>query len=161
MNEYHINNYGLEIIKEREGLTLKPKKRLEGGGYFIGFGHNILEHEQYLMNGITEEKAVDILRGDCLDAEKLVKQSVNVPLNGNQFSALVSLAYNIRNFSSLGLIKNINDGIRTNEPEWKQAYWEQYSLAYNPIKKVKERLKGLLIRRQKEYNLFVKPTESE
>ena len=62
MNDYRINNDGLEIIMECEGLLLKPKKRLEGGGYVIGFGHNMLAGEEYMMEGITEELAIDILR---------------------------------------------------------------------------------------------------
>ncbi|MFA5014325.1 MAG: lysozyme [Actinomycetota bacterium] len=157
MNDYRINNDGLGIIMEREGLTLKPKIRLEGGGWFIGFGHNILPGEEWMMNGITKEQAIEILRNDCKDAENKVRKAVKVELNENQFSALVSLAFNIRNFENLGLIRNINDGIRENDPEWRQAYWEQYSKAYDPIKKMKIIYKGLLIRRGKEYKLFVKP----
>jgi len=157
MNDYRINNEGLEIIKEREGLTLKPKRRLEGGGYFIGFGHNILLGEEYLMQGITESAALDILRNDCKDAENKVRKAVKVELNENQFSALVSLAFNIRNFENLGLIKNINDGIRVTDPEWRQAYWEQYSKARDPKTLLLKVLNGLLFRRRKEYKLFTKP----
>jgi len=157
MNDFKINQDGLEIIKERESCVLKPMKRLEGGGYVIGFGHNILEHEQYLMNGINYEKAVELLKIDCIKKENLVRQAVKVELNINQFSALVSLAYNIRNFENLGLIKNINDGIRTSDPEWRQAYWEQYSKARDPKTLLLKVLNGLLIRRQKEYRLFIKP----
>ena len=156
MNNYKINDAGLEIIKEREGLILKPKKRLEGGGYVIGYGHNILPGEEWMMKGINENQAIEILKKDCLDSERKVTNAVTVELNENQFSALVSLAYNIKNFANLGLIKNINDGIRQNDPEWKQAYWEQYSKAYDPIKKTKVLYRGLLYRRQKEYKLFVK-----
>lgn len=159
MNDYRINNDGLEIIMEREGLLLKPRKRLEGGGYVIGFGHNILSGEEYLMQGITEDFAVEILKNDCKIAEWKVRRAVIVQLNINQFSALVSLAYNIRKFAELDLIKNINNGIRENEPEWRLAYWEQYSKAYDPIKKMKVIYRGLLIRRQKEYKLFIKPVE--
>lgn len=157
MNELHINNEGLEIIQEREGLELKPKKRLEGGGYFIGYGHNILKGEEYLMQGITKEKAVELLRSDCLDAENKVKKSIIVELNINQFSALVSLAYNIKNFAGLDLIKNINDGIRESDPEWKQAFWEQYSKAKDPKTGLYKVYNGLLFRRRKEYKLFTKP----
>lgn len=114
MNDYRINNDGLEIIMESEGLLLKPRKRLEGGGYVIGFGHNILPGEEWMMEGITKEQAIDILKNDCKIAEWKVRRAVIVQLNINQFSALISLAYNITKFAEPSLIKNINNGIREN-----------------------------------------------
>jgi len=155
MNDYKINQEGLEIIKERESFEAFPYV-CPAGKPTIGYGHVILPGENFKY-GISKKEGEELLRKDCLKAENLVRQSVKVPLNINQFSALVSLAFNIRNFENLGLIKNINDGIRKNDPEWRQVYWEQYSKARDPKTLLLKVLKGLLIRRQKEYKLFIKP----
>jgi lysozyme len=155
MNDYRINQDGLEIIMEREGF--KPFPYLCPAGILtIGYGHVILPGENF-SKGITRAQGIELLKLDCIKKENLVRSVIKVLLNINQFSALVSLAYNIRNFENLGLIKNINDGIRENDPEWKQAYWEQYSKARDPKTLLLKVLKGLLVRRQKEYKLFIKP----
>lgn len=88
-----INAEGLQIIKDSEGLCLE--RYVCPGGYpTIGYGHRILDDEGFIK--ITEEQAEMLLKEDI---EKVSKQlSVyckDIPLNDNQWSALVSFVYNL------------------------------------------------------------------
>jgi len=150
MNDYKINKEGLELIKRFEGFRGQKYKRLEGGGYAIGYGHNILPDEN-IPDSITMEMGEELLKKDIEWAENLVKKCITVPLTENQFSALVSLAYNLRNFCNCSLVKKINSGKEVDIVDF-----TQYTKAYNPTTKRKEFLKGLLVRRIDEYKLFKK-----
>lgn len=87
----HINEAGLAIIKESEGLRFRAY-RCPAGVWTIGYGHtlNVLKGDT-----CTEEKAAEWLRKDCERAEQAIEQLVTVPLTDNQFSALVSWVFNL------------------------------------------------------------------
>ena len=59
---------------------------------------------------ISEARADELLNKDLEKFEKGIEERVNVPLNENQFSALVSLAYNIGlgSFEKSTLLKLLN-----------------------------------------------------
>ena len=63
------------------------------GIWTIGYGHTrgVTENSP----AITEEEAENLLFLDLQDAEIEVEHLVAVPLNDNQFSALVSLVFNV------------------------------------------------------------------
>jgi lysozyme len=85
----------VEIIRQWEGLELKPYKSQEDEGFTVGFGHRMTpaERKKYAA-GISEEQAEALLLGDMAKAERAVAK-VAVPLNANQEGALISLAFNI------------------------------------------------------------------
>jgi lysozyme len=85
-----INDAGLQIIKDSEGLRLEAYNL--GGQWLIGYGHAATARAGMK---ITEAQAEALLRQDVKDAEDGVRRKVTVPVNRNQFSAMVSLAYNL------------------------------------------------------------------
>lgn len=88
-----INKAGLDIIKEYEGCILKAYL-CPARVWTIGYGHTGDDVHNGLV--ITKEQAEDLLKKDLAVFEKEVTKAVgNSPTNENQFSAFVSLSYNI------------------------------------------------------------------
>lgn len=85
------NQAGIEIIKESESLQLESYQ--SGGAWYIGYGHK--GSDLGPGSKISESKAEQYLRGDLKIAEDAIKKALRVPVNSNEFSAMVSLAYNI------------------------------------------------------------------
>lgn len=137
----HINNEGLSIIKESEGLSLKAYK-CPAGVWTIGYGHTGKDVKKGMV--ITEEKATELLKSDIARFEKHVSAYNKIyNFTRNEFSALVSFAYNIGSIA--GLTKA---GTRT------KAMIANKMLEYCYANGKK--LNGLYTRRQKERNLFLK-----
>lgn len=137
----HINNEGLLIIKESEGLSLKAYK-CPSGVWTIGYGHTGKDVKKGME--ITKEKATELLRKDIERFERNVSHYDKLyNFTSNEFSALVSFAYNIGSIN--GLTKN---GTRTR----KQIANKMLEYCYANGKK----LNGLYTRRQKERRLFLK-----
>lgn len=89
----HINDAGLAIIQKREGLRLKPYPDARGFST-VGWGHKILPSDIFTYP-LTQEQADNLLRADCAEAEMAVAKYVSGELTDNEFSACVSLCYNI------------------------------------------------------------------
>lgn len=137
----HINNDGLSIIKECEGLSLKAYK-CPAGVWTIGYGHTGRDVKKGMV--ITEEKATELLKSDIARFEKHVSAYNKIyNFTSNEFSALVSFAYNIGSIA--GLTKA---GTRSKE----QIANKMLEYCYANGKK----LNGLYTRRQKERRLFLK-----
>lgn len=137
----HINNEGLSIIKESEGLSLKAYK-CPAGVWSIGYGHTGRDVKKGMV--ITEEKATDLLRSDIARFERDVSYYNKIyTFTNNEFSALVSFAYNIGSIA--GLTKA---GTRSKE----QIANKMLEYCYASGKK----LNSLYTRRQKERRLFLK-----
>ncbi|MEQ8177097.1 MAG: lysozyme [Amphiplicatus sp.] len=104
-----INDAGLDIIKESEGLRLEAYAA--GGRWYIGYGHSCTDCAGAT---ITEAQAEAFLRDDVGVAEAAVKKRILVPVNENEFSAMVSLAYNIGsgNFAKSPVVARLNEGDR-------------------------------------------------
>jgi lysozyme len=125
-----INRAGLELVKSFEGIpdgdptTLKIDPYLDPAEIWtIGWGHAISVDGQFLRGkekrnaarklypgGITLEQAEQLLRADLLDACRDVVALVKVPLNDNQFAALVSFCFNLGqgNLAKSTLLKKLN-----------------------------------------------------
>ena len=140
-----INQAGLSLIKEFEGLRLTAYKD-PVGIWTIGWGHTGKVNGKYIAKGlkITEKQAEKLLLGDI----KRFENHVNVyhkkyKFNENEFSALVSFAYNIGNIKRLTA-----NGTRSK------------SVIANKIplycKAGGKKLNGLVRRRNKERTLFLK-----
>jgi lysozyme len=89
-----ITASGLNLIKEFEGFKSLPYQ--DGKGIWtIGYGHiNGVTAETAL---ITEAEAERLLLDDLHEAESQISRLIQVPLNDNQYSALVSLVFNVGN----------------------------------------------------------------
>eukprot|EP01080_Neovahlkampfia_damariscottae_P010281 gene10281-2700_t len=91
-NNQRMNAKGLALLKSFEGLRL-CKYKDPVGIWTICYGHVLKEPNRW--NCVTEAKCTEILRSDLQRFEKCVSSAVKVPLNSNQFSALVSFSFNV------------------------------------------------------------------
>ncbi|MGB3641922.1 MAG: glycoside hydrolase family protein [Rivularia sp. (in: cyanobacteria)] len=152
-NNKKISNNGLKFIAEHEGMILNlyndPANHATiGVGHLVHHGPiNGSESEEF-KNGITKERAMEILQSDVIIAENTVNNLVKVPLNQNQFDALVSFVFNIgeTQFSSSTLLAKLNNGNYNAVPS------ELNRWVHGDGKK----LPGLINRRRDEGNLFHK-----
>ena len=144
-----VDATGVQLISDFEDLRLTSYD--DGVGVWtIGWGTTVYPNGQKVKKGdkITLEQAKQYKAYDLARFEKAVNDSVKVPLNQNQFNALVSLAYNIgvSAFTSSTLVKRLNDG------NYKAAA-DQFLVWVNAGGK---RMQGLVNRRNKEREVFLK-----
>ena len=148
-----ISQNGLKFIAEHEGMRLNlyndPANHATiGVGHLVHHGAiNGSEPEEF-KNGISKERAMEILRSDVITAENAVNKLVKVPLNQNQFDALVSFVFNIgeTQFASSTLLAKLNN------QDYKAVPSELNRWVHGDGKK----LPGLINRRRDEGNLFQK-----
>ena len=86
-----INEAGLNLIKDFEGCRLKAYL-CPAGVWTIGYGHTQGVKPDMVINQLQAER---FLRQDLKRFEDAVTSLVKVPITLNQFSALVSFAYNV------------------------------------------------------------------
>lgn len=147
------NNAGIALIKEFEGLRLKAYPDPAHGWSVptIGYGHTSAAGAPVVTEGmrITEAEADAILRRDLGQYEDAVRRAVNVPLNENQFSALVSFTFNLGpgNLRKSTLLRKLNagdyDGAAVEFARWNKAGGKVMA--------------GLTRRRAAERDLFLRP----
>jgi len=104
--ELTTNPKGIRLIKVFEGLRLSAYQDAVGV-WTIGYGTTT---NVYPGMVITEARAEELLRDDLKRFESAVNQFVDAPLNADQFSALVAIAYNIGEnaFASSTLLRKLN-----------------------------------------------------
>ena len=138
-----IGSKGLELIKHFEGCELEAYK-CPAGVWTIGYGH--IKGVQEGMK-ITEHQAEEMLKSELHEYEGYINDYVTVPLNQNQFDAMVSWVYNLGggNLRASTLLKVLNagdyDGVPAQMLRWNKAGGKV--------------LEGLTRRRQAEADLFV------
>lgn len=141
-----INDAGLAIIKTFEGCRLHAY-RCPAGILTIGYGHtgpDVVENMQ-----IDEQKALELLKNDVSWAEKKVRALVTAGITENQFSALVSLTFNI---GGGGLFHSkVLEHVNTNDPTGAADHFMDHVYARGVL----EPLKGLVRRRKMEQTLFL------
>ncbi|WP_322994031.1 glycoside hydrolase family protein [Castellaniella sp.] len=162
-----INVAGLALIKSYEGFVpfvyddLRPVKGTNHGyrewdgsapkgTLTIGYGHtNAASHPLKISQGlrVTEAEALEILAVDLDECEGRVSRAVKVPLNDNQFGALVSFDYNTGAITRASFVKRLNTGNYDAVPAGLALY----------VKAKGQTLRGLVRRRQAEADLWVKP----
>jgi lysozyme len=105
-----INSQGLDIIKRFEGLKLRAY-RCPAGVWTIGYGSTRDVHPGAV---IAVSEAVERLGDDLKGAASAVERLVRVPLNDNEFGALVSIVFNIGAgaFEHSTLLRKLNSGDR-------------------------------------------------
>lgn len=134
-----------ELIKSFEGLELEAYL-CPADIWTIGYGHtgNVKEGDS-----ITKAEAEALLDKDLQTFRNGVKRFVKVPLNENQFGALVSFAYNLGlgSLQNSTLLKMLNAGDYTGAAD-------QF-LRWN--KSGGKVLTGLVRRREAERAVFLTP----
>lgn len=136
-----ITQEGIELIKSFEGCRLIAYK-CPAGVWTIGYGHTDGVREGMVISNAQAEL---MLRVDLEKFEQYVKDNVHIPLNENQFSALVSFCYNC----GVGNLRKLVKG--RNAEQIAEAL-----LLYN--KANGKTLAGLVRRRKAERELFLKPS---
>lgn len=162
-----VNEATVALVKNAEGLpngdptTGNFLPYLDPVGIWtIGWGHAIAWQGQWLRGennraqalalypgGISLEQATALLHADLINAGRDVSLVVAVPVNDNQFGALVSFTFNlgIGNLRSSTLLKLLNAGDYAGAaeqfPRWNKANGQV--------------LPGLVKRRAAEQQLFL------
>jgi GH24 family phage-related lysozyme (muramidase) len=146
-----VSRAGVELIKSFEGLRTAAA-RLPDGRWTLGYGHTFSAREGAK---VTQEDADALLRFDLLPVVDSINNLILVPLNQNQFDALVSFCFNIgaENFAQSTVLKRINEG-RFAEAALAMDSWR--SAEFNGQTYV---LAPLIRRRAAEKNLFLTPDE--
>ena len=147
----HINAPGLGIIQAFEGFSAAPY-RCPAARWTIGWGCT-WDHRGNPVTAkhpaITKKQAEHLLRQEVSHSEGAVRRLIKAPLNENQFSACVSLCFNIGsgNFQKSTLRMKLNrldyEGASAEFPKWRRS-----------LGKV---LSGLVRRRAAERLLFDTP----
>ena len=144
-----LSQKGLDLIKQFEGLSLKPYV-CSGGINTIGYGNT------YYTNGnkvnltdppITKQQAEELLRFSLSTYEKAVDSFCRDDISQSQFDALVSFAYNlgVGALQKSTLIKKVNANPKDVTIADEFMKWNK---ANGTV------LKGLTKRRQAEANLY-------
>lgn len=143
-----LNTKGIDLMHEFEGLRLEAYL-CPAGIPTIGWGNTRYETGLPVKMGdrITKERADDLFDYWAFDFAEGVRKLVTSKLNDNQFSALVSFAYNVGlgNFGKSTLLKKLN--INPNDPLIRDEFlrWD---------KAVGKVLSGLSRRRKAEADLY-------
>lgn len=139
------NTAGINLIKKFEGCVLTAYK-CPAGVLTIGYGHTGSDVKEDMV--ITKRKATELLKKDLARFEKAVsKYDSKYHFNENQFSALVSFAYNIGSIDQLTA-----KGTRS------LSQISEKMVLYN--KAGGKVLAGLTRRRKAEQELFNKPVKA-
>jgi lysozyme len=149
-----ISTKGILLIKNFEGKSLTPYNDPPGSSlYSIGYGHQIKPGEEYLMQGIDDQKAEDLLIQDLVTSVNAVNDTIQRTITQDQFDALVSYAYNIGTGSfksgTLEQLVNSNASQSTIENFWTNHYITASGI-YNP---------ALKDRRQQEFDYFTSSSD--
>lgn len=143
-----VSTKGIDLICSFEGLRLTAYD--DGVGVWtIGFGTIKYPNGVRAKRGdtCTLEQAKSYMKYNLIEFEHTVNSLVKVPLNQNQFDALVSLTYNIGS----GALKSSTLLKKLNLSDYKGAA-DQFDVWVNAGGK---RMQGLANRRAKEKSLFL------
>ena len=143
INNLSYSEDGLLLTEKSEGVSLTSYQD-SGGVWTIGYGHTGPDVGPNLT--ITQDQAQKLLEQDLLSAEQTVNQFVEVPLDQEEFDALVDFVFNVgqQNFVTSTLLRLLNNndylGAAQQLPRWDKCNGEV--------------LNGLLERRHAEENMF-------
>lgn len=146
-----INDTGLKLVEGFEGLYLHAYHGAADvpGLLTIGYGHTSEAGPPTVVAGqvITHQEADDILRADLSKCEADVERLVKVPLNDNQFAAIVSFTFNCGAgaLEHSSLLRRLNAGDYASVPGSLMAWVNANS----------RRVEGLVTRRHAEGSLFM------
>lgn len=141
---------GVALIKRFEGLELEAYQDI-AGVWTIGYGHT--GDRAQPGNQITEHGAEQLLVADLAPREAAVNNLVKVPLNQNEFDALVSFVFNVGAgaFAGSTALTRLNRGDRIRAAE-ALTWWNKATVG-GTLREVQ----GLTRRRAAEKELFLTP----
>jgi lysozyme len=144
-----LSQSGYDLIKEFEGLSLKPYK-CSAGVPTIGYGSTYYENGVRVTMSdvpITKERAFDLLKINASRFAIKVDNLLKKPVTQNQFNALVSFAYNVGSgaLASSTLLKLVNNN--PNDANIAKEFLKWNKAGGNAVK-------GLTNRRIKESALY-------
>jgi lysozyme len=138
-----VNKATLDLIKRWESFV--DHVYICAAGYrTVGFGHLVAKGEEF--STISLEEAEELLQKDLTKAINAVNRLITVPLNENQFGALVSFTFNCGN----GALQRSTLRSKLNRGEYNEVPTELLKWCHAGGRK----LKGLLNRRIAESSLF-------
>ena len=142
-NNLSYSKNGLALTEKFEGVRLTAYQD-QVGVWTIGYGHTGPDVVPGLT--ITQDQANSLLMGDVASAAAAVNRLVTVPLNQDQFDALVDFVFNlgVGNFQSSTLLRELNASSFADAA----AQFERWDRAGGV------EVAGLLRRRQGEAQLF-------
>ncbi len=112
-----LNDAGIDLMHQFEGCKLTAYL-CPANKWTIGFGNTFYEDGRSVKQGdvISQERADKLFSMIAEDFAIRVRSLLRVTLNENQFSALVSFAYNagIGNLKASTLLKKVN--VNPNDP---------------------------------------------
>jgi lysozyme len=152
-NEYEVGMCLLKFLESVEGRRARIYSDV-GGQPTIGIGHMLTPSERksgkiriagnpvIYRNGLSDEDIDRLCLQDAERAARAVRVYVNVPLEENQFNALVSFVFNVGEeaFRWSTLLRRLNLGDYESVPGQLKRW--VYSCG--------AKIRGLAIRRQKE-----------
>lgn len=161
VNELSVSPQGHALIKNYEGLRLKPY--FDGTGHeiseyvkgaTIGYGHLIKgrgEFEKY-KNGINEMQSNELYQKDMFDMEIETKKLIKNTLSQDEYDAVMILVFNIgygsvekdKGFITSEVLKVINGESQVNIDD----AWLRWKYANGHV------TSGLINRRKSELNIF-------
>ena len=139
----HTSKTGIDLIKRWEGWRSKAYK-CPANKWTIGYGHTKTARRGMV---ISQQEGHRLLRQDLQIYENAVHNLVSVPVNQNQFDALVSFTYNVGRgaLSQSTLLRKLTQGNYTEAAD-QFSRW-----VYGGGRK----LPGLVSRRAAERQLFL------
>ena len=145
-----VNAEGYALIKRFEGCKLKAYK-CPANVWTIGYGNTFYEDGMKVKEGdiITQQRAEELAKFIIDQFAVVIAPFIQKPLTDNQFSACVSLAYNIgtAGFKRSSVFKKLN--VNPNDP----TIADSFRLWNKGGGKV---LRGLVNRREAEIQLYFK-----
>lgn len=141
---------GVELIKRFEGLELEAYQDI-AGVWTIGYGHTGPDVQPGMR--ISEREAEALLRRDLKPREDAVERLTSVPLNQNEFDALVSFVYNVgvEAYRRSTARRRLNGGDRIGAAD-ALTWWNKATVGG-----VLREVMGLTRRRAAERALFLTP----
>ena len=144
-----ISPRGLSLLKQFEGCILVPYKD-SAGLWTIGYGHLIADGRTLPDSAkykLTQKQADMLLQYDVIPRERAVERLCTVPLNQNEFDALVSFVFNLGAgcFQRSTIRQKLNRGDRAGAAK----VLLRYNRAGGKV------IKGLVNRRMAEFKLFM------
>jgi len=146
-----VNAEGYALLKKFEGCRLKAYL-CPAGVWTIGFGNTFYEDGTKVKEGdvITQQRADELAKFIVEQFATSIRAMIKQPLNENQFSACVSLAYNIGTggFKKSSVLRKLN--VNPTDPTIADSFrlWNKGGGVI---------LKGLVRRREAEIALYFKP----
>jgi lysozyme len=146
-----VNAEGYALLKRFEGCRLKAYK-CPAAVWTIGFGNTFYEDGTKVKDGdvITQQRADELAKFIVEQFADSIRLMIKQPLTENQFSACVSLAYNIGTggFKKSSVLKKLNVSPQD------QTIADSFRLWNKGGGKI---LPGLVRRREAEIALYFKP----